>query len=110
MTLTDAGVALWQVKGKIKEPEFELPPGASPQYAKALRKKARLGAKKDALQVRGLCSCHSHVVRKKAAASHNLTLCRATLQQGLSGRPEGSEPLLQVGVEFKMSYSTCGQL
>ena len=27
-----------QVKGKIKEPEFELPPGASPQYAKALRK------------------------------------------------------------------------
>ena len=40
------------MKAAIKEPEFELPPGASPQYAKALRKKARLGAKKDALQVR----------------------------------------------------------
>ena len=40
-----------QVKAKIKEPEFEVPAGASPAHAKALRKKARLAAKKDALQV-----------------------------------------------------------
>ena len=40
-----------QVKAKIKEPEFEVPAGASPAHAKALRKKARLTAKKDALQV-----------------------------------------------------------
>ena len=41
-----------QVKAKIKEPEFEVPAGSSPAYAKALRKKARLAAKKDSLQVR----------------------------------------------------------
>ena len=40
-----------QVKAKIKDPEFEVPAGASPAYAKALRKKARIAAKKDALQV-----------------------------------------------------------
>ena len=40
-----------QVKAKIKEPEFEVPAGASPAHAKALRKKARMAAKKDALQV-----------------------------------------------------------